>query len=170
MRRGSLAAKAHKAQTRRSRRAVQTTLAGTSPSSKPIMAAFAVSLRKTRVVGARGFEPSAPSSRTRCATRPRYTPPRCRTSLRGRFLRDSYNSCGVLKQTDVKAWDYLISSISRMGRQAMGGKAARSRVAHPSRRPNSARLDKGEAFAGSQETGVPYDYFSHSGTGAGGSF
>ena len=27
----------------------------------------------------RGFEPPAPSSRTRCATRLRYTPPRCRS-------------------------------------------------------------------------------------------
>jgi hypothetical protein len=32
------------------------------------------------LVGVRGFEPPAPSSRTRCATRLRYTPPRRRTS------------------------------------------------------------------------------------------
>ena len=32
------------------------------------------------MVGVRGFEPPAPSSRTRCATRLRYTPPRRRTS------------------------------------------------------------------------------------------
>jgi hypothetical protein len=32
------------------------------------------------MVGVRGFEPPAPSSRTRCATRLRYTPPRHRTS------------------------------------------------------------------------------------------
>jgi hypothetical protein len=46
----------------------------------PAMAAFAVSFGKAIVVGVRGFEPPAPSSRTRCATRLRYTPPRRRTS------------------------------------------------------------------------------------------
>jgi hypothetical protein len=35
---------------------------------------------KKTLVGVRGFEPPAPSSRTRCATRLRYTPPRRRTS------------------------------------------------------------------------------------------
>jgi hypothetical protein len=55
------------------------TLSGTSPSSKPATAAFAVSFGKAIVVGVRGFEPPAPSSRTRCATRLRYTPPRRRS-------------------------------------------------------------------------------------------
>jgi hypothetical protein len=43
------------------------------------MAAFAVPFNKKLLVGVRGFEPPAPSSRTRCATRLRYTPPRRRT-------------------------------------------------------------------------------------------
>ncbi len=60
------------------RRAPQSPFAGSTPFTKPVTAAFAVRF-SARVVGVRGFEPPAPSSRTRCATRLRYTPLRCQS-------------------------------------------------------------------------------------------
>src|SRR5208283_25832 len=44
-----------------------------------------------KLVGVRGFEPPAPSSRTRCATRLRYTPARRRTFSGRTLLRRSYS-------------------------------------------------------------------------------
>jgi hypothetical protein len=46
------------------------------------------------LVGVRGFEPPAPSSRTRCATRLRYTPPLPRLGHEDRWLIDAaHRSC-----------------------------------------------------------------------------
>jgi len=70
MRRGSFAAKAHKPRMRRSRRALPSTLSETSPSSKPVPAAFAVSFSEKVLVGVRGSLPRRRTSSLLCFANP----------------------------------------------------------------------------------------------------
>ncbi len=58
---------------------------------------------KRNLVGVRGFEPPTPSSRTRCATRLRYTPTSRAGRDAGRFWQGSYNDAFPYRQGE-EAW------------------------------------------------------------------